>query len=163
VAAHKFEVRFSDNELQMVVVEVHNGYDHTVPRSEPQARRRSCTSLYCRRGSERPTCWIKDPSVPSLARGFGRDGALLYGQDYRGLNAIMQRSVEPPPHARWTSWWMRPVERTSSLSSTSPPRTGRAVSDPAGGPVQDILPALPHAGGGQYEFRFSAFCLHFMS
>jgi hypothetical protein len=85
--------------------------------------------------------WIV-PSSSSHAASvvFARkpDGSWRFCQDFRGLNAITQRSVEPLPHVGQLVDETRGARFFTKLDLAMGHGL-HAVPDPRGGPVQDVV------------------------
>jgi len=102
-------------------------------------------------------------SVPSWASHaastvFARkaDGSWRFCQDFRGLNAITQRSVEPLPHVDQLVDETRGARFFSKLDLASAYHQFRIRAE-------DQYKTSFRVPGGQYEFRVGAFGLHGMS
>jgi putative transposase len=83
------------------------------------------------------------------------DGTWRFCQDYRGLNAITQRSVEPLPHVEQLVDETRGASFFSKLDLESAYMQFRIREE-------DQFKTSFRVPGGQYEFRVGAFGLHGM-
>ncbi len=102
-------------------------------------------------------------TVPSLASHaasvvYARkpNGTWHFCQGYSGLNAIMQRSVEPLPHVEQLVDETRGARVFSKIDLASAYWLFRIREE-------DQFKTSFHLQAGQYEFRVSAFSLHSMS
>ena len=84
------------------------------------------------------------------------DGTWRFCQDYRGLNAITQRSVEPLPHVEQLVDETRGARFFSKVDLASAYWQFRVRQE-------DQFKTSFRVPGGQYEFRVGAFGLHGMS
>ena len=134
---------------------------HPMPRSRPMKRWSQGELDECRRQVTTllDNGWIV-PSRASHAASivFARkaDGTWRFCQDYRGLNAITQPSVEPLPHVDQLVDETRGARFFSKLDLASSYHQFRIR--PA-----DQYKTSFRVPGGQYEFRVGAFGLHGMS
>jgi hypothetical protein len=85
-----------------------------------------------------------------------QDGTWRFCQDYRGLNAITQRSVEPLPHVDQLVDETRGARFFTKLDLAMAYMQFRIRED-------DQFKTSFRVPGGQYEFRVGAFGLHGMS
>jgi hypothetical protein len=103
--------------------------------------------------------WIVPSSASHAASVlFARkqDGTWRFCQDYRGLNAITQRSVEPLPHVDQLVDETRGARFFTKLDLAMAYMQFRIRED-------DQFKTSFRVPGGQYEFRVGAFGLHGMS
>jgi hypothetical protein len=84
------------------------------------------------------------------------DGTWRFCQDFRGLNVIPQRSVEPLPHVEQLVDEKRGSRFFSKLDLASAYHQFRTREE-------DPIKTSFRVPGGQYEFRVGAFGLHGMS
>ena len=135
--------------------------DHPMPRSRPMKRLSQGELDECRQqiATLLDHGWIV-PSRASHAASivFARkaDGSWRFCQDFRGLNAITQRSVEPLPHVDQLVDETRGARYFSKLDLASAYHQFR-IRD------EDQYKTSFRVPGGQYEFRVGAFGLHGMS
>jgi hypothetical protein len=135
--------------------------DHPMPRSRPMKRLSQGELDECRQQIALllDHGWIV-PSRASHAASivFARkaDGSWRFCQDFRGLNAITQRSVEPLPHVDQLVDETRGARFFSKLDLASAYHQFRIRAE-------DQYKTSFRVPGGQYEFRVGAFGLHGMS
>ncbi len=134
---------------------------HPMPRSRPMKRWSQGELDECRK----QVAYLLDQGwiVPSRASHaasvvFARkpDGTWRFCQDFRGLNAITQRSVEPLPHVEQHVDETRGARFFSKLDLES-------VDMQFCIREEDQFKTSFRVPGGQYEFRVGAFGLHGMS
>ena len=134
---------------------------HPMPHSRPMKRWSQGELDECRK----QVAFLLDQGwiVPSRASHaasvvFARkpDGTWRFCQDYRGLNAITQRSVEPLPHVDQLVDETRGSRYFSKLDLASAYWQFRIRE-------KDQFKTSFRVPGGQYEFRVGAFGLHGMS
>ena len=134
---------------------------HPMPRSRPMKRWSQGELDECRRQvtSLLDNGWIR-PSRAAHAASvvFARkaDGSWRFCQDYRGLNAITQRSVEPLPHVDQLVDETRGARFFTKLDLASAYHQFRIREE-------DQFKTSFRVPGGQFEFRVGAFGLHGMS
>ena len=135
--------------------------DHPMPRSRPMKRWSQGELDECRQHVTAllDNGWIT-PSQASHAASivFARkaDGTWRFCQDYRGLNAITKKSVEPLPHVDQLVDETRGARFFSKLDLASAYHQFRIRAE-------DQYKTSFRVPGGQYEFRVGAFGLHGMS
>ena len=134
-----------------------------MPRSRPMKRLSQGELEECRQQITQllNNGWIV-PSRASHAASivFARkaDGTWRFCQDFRGLNAITQRSVEPLPHVDQLVDETRGSRFFSKLDLASAYRDHQfRIRE------EDQFKTSFRVPGGQYEFRVGAFGLHGMS
>ena len=135
--------------------------EHPMPRSRPMKRWSQGELDECRK----QVAFLLDQGwiVPSSASHaasvvFARkaDGTWRFCQDYRGLNAITQRSVEPLPHVDQLVDETRGARFFTKLDLAMAYMQFRIREE-------DQYKTSFRVPGGQYEFRVGAFGLHGMS
>ena len=134
---------------------------HPMPRSRPMKRWSQGELDECRKqvaflldqGWIVPSCASHAASVVFARKA---DGTWRFCQDYRGLNAITQRSVEPLPHVDQLVNETRGARFFTKLDLASAYMQFRIREE-------DQFKTSFRVPGGQYEFRVSTFGLHGMS
>ena len=134
---------------------------HPMPRSRPMKRWSQGELDECRKqvaflldqGWIVPSCASHAASVVFARKA---DGTWRFCQDYRGLNAITQRSVEPLPHVDQLVDETRGARFFTKLDLAMAYMQFRIREE-------DQYKTSFRVPGGQYEFRVGAFGLHGMS
>ena len=134
---------------------------HPMPRSRPMKRWSQGELDECRKqvaflldqGWIVPSCASHAASVVFARKA---DGTWRFCQDYRGLNAITQRSVEPLPHVDQLVDETRGARFFTKLDLASAYMQFRIREE-------DQFKTSFRVPGGQYEFRVGTFSLHGMS